>query len=314
LGYTSELANGSELRASIIPVATQSTPKSSWFGQFWQWTGFSERTLFDWLQIISSIAVPVILGILSYQLSAQQAKTAEESQRSALIADYYDQMQNLLIEEKLRGTAVDSEVRSMGRAMTLSTLRQVDAEQKGDLLKFLYEARLLGGQCQFDSSKGQYSQCKTAIIDLRGAKLEGISIDSSNPLPLAGIDLTGTSLPEAKLPAILLSKALMKGINLTAADLTEAQLNEAQLEKAILNQANLTNATLARANLKSSNLKDADLTNADLTSADLRGADLSGATLKGAKFKDAIYDSKTKFPGFNPSPTFNPNREGMLLK
>jgi uncharacterized protein YjbI with pentapeptide repeats len=309
-----KIANGSELQATNIPVATQSTPKSSWFGEFWQWTGFSERTLFDWLQIISSIAVPVILGILSYQLSAQQAKTAEESQRSALVTEYYDQMQKLLIDEKLRGTAVDSEVRSMGRAMTLSTARQLDGERKGDLLKFLYESRLIGGQCKYDAKQIRYNQCQNAIIDLKGAKLGSTIIDSNNTLPLAGIDLRGASLPEAKLSKVVLNSALMNRVILKDTDLSEALLADAQLQDALLEGANLTNAKLQRANLQRANLTNANLTGADLSKADLTGADLTGAILKGAKLQGAIYDSKTKLPGFNPSPAFNPAQAGMLLK
>lgn len=294
-------------RKSPIIKAVPDSPHSppTFAHRFWQWTGFTEKTLFDWLQIISSIAVPIILGLLSYQWDNRQAINAENNQRAELITKYYERMQVLLIDKNMRSNPMALEARSMGRATTLSTFRQLDGERKGELLKFLFEAQLISPQCQ-DSTPN----C-LPVLDLSGARLERMEFQVDQFVRLPGADLERVSLEDASLPKIQLSGAKINRGNLRRANITGALLQDAQMEgsiltntqlaEAVLRRANLKSATLVGANLERADLRQAALDNADLTGANLKGADLTDASLQGTKLSGAIYDSETKLPGFNPS-------------
>lgn len=306
------------------PQPPTQTPTSS---QPWKW-GFREKTGLDLLQIFASLAASLLIPVAVHMLSTQQAKTAEDSQRQELVSKYYDQMSTFLLGEALEPpseTASESEkvqhlrVVSMARARTLSIFRQLDGdgERRGQLLKFLYEAKLIGGQCRLNPKTLQSENCQDSLLPLEGAKLEGLTFDSS--IPLTGVNLYRATLTNAKLPGIDLSSAEMDQVNLKGAELSKALLKNAQMEKAILEEANLTDASLPDAHLKSANLKgaklaganlkNADLTGANLSGADLRGADLTNAKLDGANLEGAIYNRKstdqaeTKFPtNFDPAP------------
>lgn len=303
------------------PQPTQTQQASTALQRFWQWTGFSETTLVNWIQIVSSIAIPVLLGYFGLQYDIQQAERTSDNQRSELMTKYYERMKELLVDDDMRNPE-ELEAQSMGRAMTLSTFRQLDGERKGELLKFLYDSQLIGGQCQPDSQSSQPHDC--SIVNLNGAKLEKTTFDVSQHISLPNADLESASLKEAILPKIQLTGAKMNRVNLSKANLSEALLEDTQMEKAILTGAKLTGALLPRANLSASNLqqanlqgtnlKEANLEKADLQGADLRGADLTGASLIGAKLRGALYDSETKFP-INPNPGFiNPTDSGMIQK
>lgn len=309
----------SEKINSTISESQSNSKNHTLIQRFWHWTGVPDTTLVKWLQIISSIAVPVILALISHQYAIQQAKDTEENQRSELMSKYYERMQELLLDKHLRDPN-NTEARSMGRAVTLSTFRQLDSSRKGELLKFLYDSHLIGGQCQSDSPVTSTNDC--VVINLNGAKLEKTSFDLQY-IRLPNVDLNWASLEEASLSKIQLTRAKMNHVNLRKANLSGALLEDAQMESALLEGAQLSGALLPRANLQASNLRSADLQhtdlrqaileNADLQNADLRGADLTGASLKGAKLKGAVYDASTKFPEIDPNPgLINPEDAGMI--
>lgn len=275
----------------------------------WKWTGFSERTLFDYLE---AFAVPIIVGLSAAlatgAISLLQFRISEDHQRSELIAQYYERMQVLLLDKKMLETDVGSQARNIGSALTLSTFRQLkdDGVRKGELLKFLYQSKLINAQCQANSAPNQVEPC--SIIDLDGARLERVVFESNEKVQLPGVDLQSAKLEGANLPEIQLSKANMEKVTLTGATLTGALLNETQLKNARLERAQLSNANLYNAILAWADLRGATLTNANLIGADLRCAQLQGADLQvikpgeleGAKFKGATYDELTKFPdGFD---------------
>src|ERR671910_2393867 len=81
------------------------------------WTGFGDKTFWDWLQLLSALAIPVVLAAAGFWFTAQQdqrqeaiekqrAESAQEieeqrAQDEALQA-YLDQMSTLLFKEDLR--------------------------------------------------------------------------------------------------------------------------------------------------------------------------------------------------------------------
>src|SRR4249920_425555 len=128
------------------------------------WTGVGERrwktspneqvqpskTLWDLLQLL---IVPVILVGVSLLWSASQTKSdnrredrriaadrvaAEEVSRDRTLDDYIQRLGDLMLSRRLKSSKQHDAVRSVARTVTLTTLRRLDGERKGELVRFLY--------------------------------------------------------------------------------------------------------------------------------------------------------------------------------
>jgi uncharacterized protein YjbI with pentapeptide repeats len=241
----------------------------------WDWTGFRQyvsppigadqeyfrgKTLWDFLELL---VIPTILagGALFFnqqvreneqginqQARQHEQEIAEDRNREISLQNYLDKMTELLLDKDLR-TTEESEVRSVARSRTLTTLRTLDGIRKGLLLRFLYESKLL---------------------------------DRENPI----ISLEEADLSEAYLFGDILSRADLSGAHLWGAHLTGAYLSEASLSTASLSRADLRWANLSGADLTEADLSGANLSGANLTEANLTEADLSGANLSGAEYNE----------------------------
>jgi uncharacterized protein YjbI with pentapeptide repeats len=239
------------------------------------WSGFSDKTFWDWLQLL---IVPLVLVIGGFSLttlqdSRQRAIEDQRAQDTALQA-YLDQMGNLLLEKDLRTSKEDSEVRTLARARTLTVLARMDPSRRYDVMQFLVEAELV-----------QEVEGRGPIIGLGGAQLRDVELET---------DLHGADLSEADL-----SEADLFNTDLQGADLSEAELSGAYLEWTKLSGANLRSASLnnvapfglGKTDLVYAKLIDADLSYADLSYADLRYARLIDADLSGADLSDVDLDA-----------------------
>jgi uncharacterized protein YjbI with pentapeptide repeats len=254
------------------------------------------RDRWDWIGLIASIIASTAVPIFGIWFSVQQAQIAAGDQNQQAMLSYIDQMTTLIVEKKLLDSSnPESEnsyqAKSIVLARTQNTLRQLDPQRKGQLLKFLYDINLIGGGCQTAKlDKPVISKCSgKKILHLNGTKLDQTTFDRPIP-PLAGIDLAGTVLFKASLP----------GADLTGAD----------MQGVILESATLTDAVLTEANLQGANLTNADLRRADLRGADLRDADLKGSNLQDAKLQGAVFSTATKSPTKFPE-GFSPLKQGM---
>lgn len=253
----------------------------------WRWMGFSGKTLWDWLQLLAVLALPVVLAFVWISFSRQQdtsnqqqhlinlkiaqdnrqneLKIADNQQQEATLKAYLDDMTTLLLDKKLGSqAAVDktasAEAAVIARAKMLTTLsRLTDPQLKASVVQFLYEAHLIG---YYDST---HLSLHNSTIDLSGANLIGAN--------LSGADLSGANL----------SGADLSGVNLRGADLYSASLRGAILRNANLSGAYLSVADLYNANLSGAILRDADLSGANLNEAYLGSIDLSGANLDHAQ-------------------------------
>jgi len=238
------------------------------------------KTLWDWLQLL---IVPAILVGLTFAWSASQTRgdnrRADRQTQDAALNDYLKQMSDLILTGHLRPNDKYAEdAGEVARAITLTTLRRLDGARKGEVVRFLSEAKLITG---------------TPVVSLNSADLTGAWVTSL--------------LTDADLQYAILTRAHLKNAVLENADLQYAALTRADLENAVLENANLTGAQLENANVAGANLKGANLTGAhvenidlanavltdaflsyvDFTGVNLRGADLKGADLRGADLTDA---------------------------
>ena len=219
------------------------------------------KTLWDWFELLF---VPTALALAVWFLNRAERQTereiAHDQARETALQNYFDRMTELLLEKELRRSEPNTEVRDIARARTLAVLRFLDGTRKGTLMRFLYEANLIG---------------LPAVVDLHGADLRGAD------LSMASLD--GTNLGLANLQGANLVDSNLSGANLSIADLGDANLNGVILSGAHLHGTNLSEATLSGAILLGVALSDAHLAEADLREAYLGGANLSGANLSGAK-------------------------------
>jgi len=192
-----------------------------WVGYNFDVTGFAvagnpktqpyqpAKTVWDWLQLL---IVPMVLAGAALWFNAQQGKTerkiAQDQEQETTLQSYLDRMADLLLEKHLRESKEGDEIRQVARARTLTVLRRLDTERKNALIRFLFEAQLVGGEHD--------------IIDLSGADL-------------SGTDLRDANLSGANLQFAFLLKAKLIRTNLSRATITARQLKAAEsLENAIL--------------------------------------------------------------------------------
>jgi uncharacterized protein YjbI with pentapeptide repeats len=249
---------------------TQQRKKKTCRGRAWDWTGFGDKTAWDWMQLL---IVPVVLAVgallFNLSLNARQLETEERRAAAQIEAEdqraqeerlqtYLEQMGTLLIDEGLLDSEEDDEARYLARARTLAVLRRADDSQKRSVVEFLAESGLAG--------IGPPRNGDEPVVSLADANLAGAD--------LALLDyLWGADLTEADL-----SDAFMMRIDLDSASLARAQLDRADLTDAHLPRADLTDADLPNANLQLADLRGAHLEDTKLEGANLSEANLEGAT------------------------------------
>jgi uncharacterized membrane protein len=242
------------------------------------WVGVADKKFWDYLELL---IVPAALAIGVYLLNRAQTereREAEEAQRERerraeearrerelavenqraqdeALQAYLDQMSQLLTDKErpLHRAQLGDNLSTLARARTLTVLRRLDGERKGQVLEFLYESGLITRA--------------NAILVLSGADLSDAE--------LLGVYLSGADLSEANLMGTLLNRADLSGASLLFADLSGASLLFADLSAANLSGADLSGATGG--------------TEEQLTAA----KNLKGATMpNGQKYEDWLKDKE----------------------
>jgi|SRR5450755_2559052 len=229
----------------------------------WGWTGFTGKTLWDWLQLLF---IPVLLAIGGAWFTNRQTHESnvenKDNQRETALQTYLDNLSELLLHEKLQklteSDAELEEVQKIARVRTLTVLPRLDKARKRYILQFLYEADLIG------TKRGEEDEIRDSpIIDLSGADFKGADLSY---IDLRGVDLTFTEISGADL-----SGALLSGADLSGTDLSGATLEGTNLRDANLKGANLSKSKFWRANLSGANLSEANLSEADFSEFRVKG-------------------------------------------
>jgi hypothetical protein len=140
-----------------------------------------------------------------------------------------------------------------------------DKDKKLQLVKFLYESKLIGYCKNFspDSSLSQVGSYPSRLevipakFSLRGASLRGLDFSSLDNL--CGIDLDGVDLRESSFASVFLGGARLKNADLKWANFTETYLYNANMERADLRYAIFKDSEIVDSNLKAAYLCDTDL-------------------------------------------------------
>jgi hypothetical protein len=175
-----------------------------WTWLRWIWTGLETKSSWDWLELLM---IPVVLGLGAFwfnrqarereQTLAQQARKeeqelanqerkndrriAEDRAREDALQRYLDRMQELILDKKLRTSEEDAETRTVARARTLAVLRSLDGDRKGQVVRFLYEAGLIGNKVT-EVDRGTHPTEPIIYLieaDLNGANLSGAKLSGA---------------------------------------------------------------------------------------------------------------------------------------
>jgi len=222
------------------------------------WTGFGDKTFWDWLQLLSALAIPVVLAAAGLWFTAQQdarqqkienqraeaeRELAEQRAQDEALQAYLDQMSRLMLDKKLLEAEPGDPVHTLAQARTSTVILRLDSKHNESVTRFLTNS--------------------------------GLAESSEAPASLLG--------------EISRSHAKLSGAYLPNADLRGADLSDADLSDAFLLQADLSDAHLERADLSCLHLE-VPLTNrCGITNEELdqQAASLEGATMpNGQKYED----------------------------
>lgn len=211
--------------------------------RFWKWTGFSEKKLWDYLQLL---IVPALLALGGYWLNgerSQQDRTiANDHYQQETLSNYLKDMTQLLLEQHLRDAKKGSESWSIARARTITVLWKLDSQHKGQLLQFLQEADLI-------------SRKRGSMIELKATDLKRADLRDA--------DLRSSSLQDADLRNAFLSQANLEDANLMGTHLEDADLSGAKLKNADLHYAIVGRNTLEKTLQCNTVLPDGTVSNRD---------------------------------------------------
>src|SRR5215208_6964983 len=194
--------------------------------RLWAWTGFADKSLWEWVQLLSSLAIPFVLAIAGFWFTDQQNKSAREIEeqraQEATLQAYLDQMSTLVLEKNLHNPdpggvfKIDAhhkvnKAEIIARARTVTVLRRLDPNRKAQVLQFLVEAALV----QNLPERGR-PVMRLVGADLREAHLSGAD--------LSGADLSEADLSGAK--GITVEKLEQQAYSLQSATIPNGQKYE----------------------------------------------------------------------------------------
>jgi uncharacterized protein YjbI with pentapeptide repeats len=214
------------------------------------------KGLWDWLQLLGILAIPVVVGFGAVRFTNQQTKASEErnnqqhetelqiatdNQREVALQAYIDKISELLLKEHLGERTADGELNPeykqgclVARVRTITVLTQLDARRIGYVFAFLREAELMSvtkDDNAISLKNADLHAVDWSQADLRGADLRGAD--------LSGADLSGAIffsiiyVPRALGGTLVIpNRADLSGADLSGANLSAAIVTQEQLDKA----------------------------------------------------------------------------------
>ncbi|BDA71552.1 hypothetical protein CAL7716_057180 [Calothrix sp. PCC 7716] len=256
----------------------------------------SAKTLWDWLGLGGTIAIPVMIYLFQ---AGEQRRADKRANAEKEAADKRAKAEKEIADGNLREEALQAYIDRMAEIL-------IDKDRRSELLpdknnsnstdtNNTVQSELLpyksnNNDTSTDNPVRDVARVRTTTI-LR--RLEGDEERQGHVLDfLRDSELLNFILSGAKLRGANLSRAILSGANLSDAYLSRANLSGANLMGINLSRAYLYNANISRAYLNDANLShaclsDANLSYVDLSHVDLSYVDLSSANLSGANLKDA---------------------------
>ncbi len=192
----------------------------------------ARKTLWDWMQLL---IIPIALVIISTVLSKIQKEREEERAASQKIREeeiaakieyenafqiYLKNLSDLILEHNLLTSDEGHIVRALASTRTRTTLRVLDGERRGRVIRFLYDTGLIDTDKKIISTKD---------LDLYGANMIGFHFKNAclTNACLDNSDFRGAKMDNVNLSKASLKKAILRDADFENADLTGISLSEA---------------------------------------------------------------------------------------
>lgn len=299
----------------------QSLYSGNLLSRVWRWTGFGDKTLWDFLQLLVAPVALIIAGVAIQEFVEQRDQRRDDDQaKQEMFFGYLDDMAEAIGNGLLKATP-GSDPFIIAQARTVTALSVLDSERQGSVIQFLQAANLYNPAAPKHGLLYQARMFKADLsqLDLRDADLYKVDIREGdlNQVKLSRSILIGANLEGANLSETALDGTDFRWANLRNANLQGAHTQGTNIptdfQSADLGKADLSNANLHWANFLGANLSETDLSNADLLGAklgEITGANLSGTVLTASDVTDTALSSallcKTVLP---ESSQLNPNRD-----
>ncbi|MEL7078488.1 MAG: pentapeptide repeat-containing protein [Cyanobacteria bacterium J06582_2] len=179
---------------------------------------------------------------LTELIAQRDLDSALERLRIEILSSYLDRMTLLLKESQSSEKETRAILGQIAKALTISTLKELDAKRNKIVTTFLYETKLV--------------QDTDNLFD--------------NELNI----LYEANLENAQLSSSFFKNANLENANLSNANLENANLKNANLRNSTLINANINNASFNDTSLKNSNLRGANLSNIRMQNVNLENAKL----------------------------------------
>jgi uncharacterized protein YjbI with pentapeptide repeats len=243
------------------------------------------KTAWDFLQllIVPAILVAIALAFNASQASRERSREdrriredralAAAAREDAILDAYFAKMSGLILDRDLTSAKEGTAVRQVARTATLTTLRRLDGSRKGEVVRFLYEARLL-----YQRRQRVTGVWGPPVINLEGADLRGVDLSE------ASLEVSVFTDPTRR---VLLSGDL-RGAKFDHASLARVEFGGGygiKLRGASFNGADTDDVSFFLEDVRGVSFKEALLYNVDFTSSDLRGTVFDDATIvRGTSF------------------------------
>ena len=275
------------------------------WGFGWDWTGFNGgysqittmstshgttitivkppgKTLWDLLQLLGVLAIPVVVGFGAarytriQQLRDQEHEKLQHKRDQEAAKIQHDRDEQLADQRAESERKVAEEHARLEHEIVLDNQREAALQDYIDKMSELLLKEHLGELTADGKLKPEYEQVRniarvrtiTVLFQLDARRIGYV---------FAFLRETGLMSDEPNGGIIS-----MRGANLSMIDLSQTNISRVNLGGANLRGANLSNARLTSAELTEANLDKADLSNTNLSFANLSGASLLGANLNGA--------------------------------
>jgi hypothetical protein len=120
-----------------------SSKRPPWWARVWRWAELGKKSGWEYLQLVGTLAIPGVIAFGTLWFTGQQneqqrlieerraqvdRELEDQRARDAALQAYLDQMSTLPLEQDLRNSDADSEVRTLARARTATVILRLDAD------------------------------------------------------------------------------------------------------------------------------------------------------------------------------------------
>lgn len=255
-------------------------------------------TFKTWIQLLTPLTTPIALIYIAKTVTERLERDKErkqiEDKRQAILTDYLKQMTTLLVDKEMSNKNHEHPTVQAAKALTITTIRELDSKRIKLLTNFLVEANLIRAEESKENSNlpSLLKAANLENLNLEDANLENANLEDANlkSANLKHANLFGANLDDASLNGANLCGVVLYGASLSRANLDDANLNGVNFCSANLNSASFNGASLCKANFYG-----ADLNRANLCEANFYGANLNSANLKKTNFTNTnLEDAKVK--------------------